>query len=439
MTEIINIHLGQAGSKLGSTFWELLCLEHGIDPNGDTHGVNQAPASFFQEIAPNKLQSRSIFIDSESKSIDQIKNGPFRDLFEADSLISGQQDSSNNFAKGRHSFGKEMIETCLDRVRKTVEACANFQGFMVHHSLGGGTGSGFTSLLMESLSDEFGKHTKINFPIFPSSMTPSAAIEASNATLSIPYLLDHSQVAPIFDNEAICDIYNNLLAINEPTLDDFNSLTAQYISSLTASMRFDGAINTNLAEFPTNYVPHPRIHFLMSSYAPIISSNKIISEQPTVADISKQVFDPAYMLTKCSPTGGKYIACSFVYRGEDIVPKDVGRVCVAMKSNRILRFIDWCSTGYRCGINYPGPIIMKNSRLAQTTRQVIMLSNSTSIATVFARIAGQFDISCAAKTFSHVYTSEGMEENEIAEAREDLASLLEDYRQIDDENAEDYV
>lgn len=42
-----------------------------------------------------------------------------------------------------------------------------FQGFFVFHSFGGGTGSGFTSLLMEKLSDEFGKKSKLEFAIYP--------------------------------------------------------------------------------------------------------------------------------------------------------------------------------------------------------------------------------------------------------------------------------
>lgn len=31
--------------------------------------------------------------------------------------------------------------------------------------------------------------------------------------------------------------------------------------SITASLRFDGALNVDLTEFQTNLVPYPRIHF----------------------------------------------------------------------------------------------------------------------------------------------------------------------------------
>ena len=47
-------------------------------------------------------------------------------------------------------------------------------------------------------------------------------------------------------------------------------LIAQVISSLTASLRFDGALNVDVTEFQTNLVPYPRIHFMLSSYSPVI-------------------------------------------------------------------------------------------------------------------------------------------------------------------------
>lgn len=41
------------------------------------------------------------------------------------------------------------------------------QGFLIFHSFGGGTGSGFTSLLMEKLSVDYGKKSKLQFSVYP--------------------------------------------------------------------------------------------------------------------------------------------------------------------------------------------------------------------------------------------------------------------------------
>ena len=44
---------------------------------------------------------------------------------------------------------------------------SHFQGFMVFHAFGGGTGSGFTSLLMDRLSADYPKKSKLEFAIYP--------------------------------------------------------------------------------------------------------------------------------------------------------------------------------------------------------------------------------------------------------------------------------
>merc|ERR1712080_707561 len=53
---------------------------------------------------------------------------------------------------------------------------------------------------------------------------------------------------------------------------NLNRLIAQIVSSITASLRFDGALNVDLTEFQTNLVPYPRIHFPLACYAPVCST-----------------------------------------------------------------------------------------------------------------------------------------------------------------------
>lgn len=168
----------------------------------------------------------------------------------------------------------------------------------------------------------------------------TAVVEPYNSVLSTHSLLEHTDVAVLLDNEAIYDICRRALDIERPTYTNLNRLISQIISSLTTSLRFDGAINVDITEFQTNLVPYPRIHFMLSSYAPVISAEKAYHEQLSVPEITNAVFEPSSMMAKCDPRHGKYMACCLMYRG-DVVPKDVNAAVAAIKSKRTVQFVDW--------------------------------------------------------------------------------------------------
>jgi tubulin alpha len=201
------------------------------------------------------------------------------------------------------------------------------------------------------------------------------------------------------------------------------------VSSLTASLRFDGALNVDFTEFQTNLVPYARIHFPICSYAPVISAEKVYHEQLSVAEITNTLLEPANMMVECDPRHGKYMACTLLYRG-DVVPKDVGASVATIKTKRTIQFVDLCPTGFKIGINSKSPTVVPGDDLAKVQRVVWMLANTTAIAEVWNRLDHKFDLMYAKRTFVHWYVGEGMEEAEFAEAREDLALLEKDYDEV---------
>ncbi|KAF6139140.1 hypothetical protein GIB67_009983 [Kingdonia uniflora] len=203
-------------------------------------------------------------------------------------------------------------------------------------------------------------------------LTTEEELKMSQYTLEVDFvvsLLEHTDVAVLLDNEAIYDICRRSLDIECPTYINLNRLVSQVISSLTASLRFDGALNVDVIEFQTNLVPYPRIHFMLSSYAPVISAEKVYYEQLSVDEITNNAFEPSSMMAKCDSCRGKYMACYLMY------------------------------------------------------------------IEVFSRIDRKFDLMYSKRAFVHWYMGEGMEEGEISEAHEDLASLEKDYEEVGAESA----
>jgi tubulin alpha len=442
MREVISLHVGQAGVQIGNACWELYCLEHGIQPDGrmpsDTSkGVeDDSFNTFFSETQGGKHVPRAIFVDLEPTVVDEVRRGVYKSLFHPEQLITGKEDAANNYARGHYTVGKEHVDQVVDRIRKLADNCSGLQGFLVFHSFGGGTGSGFASLLMERLSVDYGKKSKLEFSIYPAPQISTAVVEPYNSILTTHTTLEHSDCSFMVDNEAIYDICRKNLSIERPNYVNLNRLLGQIVSSITASLRFEGALNVDLTEFQTNLVPYPRIHFPLATYAPIISVEKASHEQLTVGDITSACFDPLNQMVKCDPRLGKYMACCLLFRG-DVVPKDVNAAIAGIKTRRSIQFVDWCPTGFKVGINYQAPSVVPGGDLARVQRSVCMLSNTTAIAEAWARLDHKFDLMYAKRAFVHWYVGEGMEEGEFAEAREDLAALEKDYEEVGTDSRDD--
>ncbi|CAG5123849.1 unnamed protein product, partial [Candidula unifasciata] len=302
-----------------------------------------------------KYVPEAIFVDLEPTCIDEVRTGAYRQLFHPQSLITGKEDAANNYARRLlHQKGGKYLDLVLDRIRKMADQCTGLQGFFIFHSFGGGTGSGFTSLLMPQLTHDYSKKTKMEFSIYPAPQISTAVVEPYNAILNTHTCLEHSNVCFIFDNEACYNICQRNLDIARPRYTNINRLIAQVVAAVTASLRFEGSLNTDLVEWQTNLVPFPRIHFPLVSYAPVISAEKAYHESLTVGQLTNACFEPSNQMISVDPRRGKYMACTILYRG-DVVPGDVNSAISAIKSKRSIQFVDWCPTGFKVGINYQPP------------------------------------------------------------------------------------
>ncbi|TPP57341.1 Tubulin alpha chain [Fasciola gigantica] len=435
MREVIVIGIGQAGTQLSSAIWELLCLEHAINSDGYlfTSSLDSAKfgndETFFHHTQNGKRVPHAVIVDLEPTVIDEIRTGVYRNLFHPDQLISSMEDASSNFARGFYSMGRHKVDTVLTQIRRATEACDTFQGFLIVNGFGGGTGSGFTSLMLNYLSTEYTKCSKIQMGIYPGSQLSTGIMEPYNTVLAFNSSMEQSDVSLLVDNESLYNLCDTGCNIWRPSYTDINRILAVLLSSLTASSRFESPLNVDLTQLETNLVPYPRIHFPMVSYAPMVASERFEHDTCSVNDLTRALFDANSQTLSVDLTQGKIITCCIQYRG-NITMQEANRAIIESKYRRMLRFTDWCPTGIKLGISNVAPTIPSFFPMARTRRSALLLMNNSAVNQAIEKVGDKFDMLYQRRAFVHWFVSEGMEETEFTIARKELSVLVRDYLEV---------
>jgi tubulin beta len=427
MREIVHIQAGQCGNQIGSKFWEVVCDEHSIDPQGLYKGESDLQLErinvYYNEATGGRYVPRAVLVDLEPGTMDSVRAGPFGGIFRPDNFVFGQSGAGNNWAKGHYTEGAELIDSVLDVVRKEAEGCDCLQGFQVTHSLGGGTGSGMGTLLISKIREEYPDRMMMTFSVFPSPKVSDTVVEPYNCTLSVHQLVENADEVMVIDNEALYDICFRTLKLTTPTYGDLNHLVSAVMAGATCCLRFPGQLNADLRKLAVNLIPFPRLHFFMIGFAPLTSRASTSFRPLTVPELTQQMFDAKNMMCAADPRHGRYLTAACMFRGT-MSSKEVDDQMLNVQTKNSAYFVEWIPNNIKTSICDIAPKGLKMS----TT----FIGNSTSIQQMFKRVSEQFTMMFRRKAFLHWYTGEGMDEMEFTEAESNMNDLIAEYQQYQD-------
>ncbi|ETO15025.1 hypothetical protein RFI_22343 [Reticulomyxa filosa] len=323
----------------------------------------------------------------------------------------------------------------MDVIRKLTESCENMAGFMMTHSMSGGTGSGLGALILSRLSVLNSKKIKMGIEIYPSPNFSTCVVEDYNALLASQCLISDTDINLLFDNESIYRICQRYLNIDRPDTSNVNYLIAKILSSATASMRFNGELNTDLHELVINLVPFPCMHFMTSGMGPILPAFQLSNTVQSVAAITKECFQPSnwfVSFTDFDLLEDRYMAISLMYRG-DVQAKEANLAIQSLKANQTVLLVEWCPTGFKIGLNNIPAATLPLDGMAPCSKSCVTVANNAGIARIFQRICKKYDLMYSQRAFVHWYVGEGLSEGFFEEARSCLDALEKDYLELSSE------
>ncbi|KAL0266952.1 UNVERIFIED_CONTAM: hypothetical protein PYX00_009354 [Menopon gallinae] len=424
MKEIISLQIGKCGNNIGTQFWELLCYEHGLNPAGIYRGACaefqlQFISNYFREIRGMRYVPRAIMIDLDREAMESVKSSVCASMFRDDNFVYGTNGTGNNWAKAHLTEGVQLKESILEVTRREAENTDCLHGFQIIHSIGGGTGSGLTALLMNSLKDEYSSRNLSTFTVVPSPDDPKSGMEIYNAVLAMSHLVIHGDATYFADNQALHRLFTGIPKMAHYELTDLNHVISSAISGITTCMRFRGHCSTDFRKITLNYVPFPRMHFFVPALAPIVPRSDMRPKTNSVAELLHSLFVPKKLFVECDMSNGKILTVAFFVRG-NVCMKDVINKLEEIQDKNSSKFVEWVPDNAKAFVYELPASLMSVS--------ATMISNTTAIQHLLKRLKDQFYSMFRRKAFLTPYTSEGMEEMEFEEAASSLTDLVDEYK-----------
>nr|XP_015090549.1 tubulin gamma-2 chain [Vicugna pacos] len=232
--EIITLQLGQCGNQIGFEFWKQLCAEHGISPEGiveefATEGTDRKDVFFYQADDEHYIP-RAVLLDLEPRVIHSILNSPYAKLYNPENIYLSEHGggAGNNWASG-FSQGEKIHEDIFDIIDREADGSDSLEGFVLCHSIAGGTGSGLGSYLLERLNDRYPKKLVQTYSVFPNQDEMSdVVVQPYNSLLTLKRLTQNADCVVVLDNTALNRIATDRLHIQNPSFSQINQLVSPH-------------------------------------------------------------------------------------------------------------------------------------------------------------------------------------------------------------------
>lgn len=464
MREVVTVGVGQAGNQIAERFISQALQEHA---DNNANGVyDSALSSFFQNVSTKRKQplpvdtqihqltARASLIDTENSVTSNIVNGALGEVIDSSALIATSgSGSGNNFAQGMYDHSLTFHQQLVDTIRRPVEQCDSLQGFMMLHSLGGGSGSGVGSALLHSLRDEFPDAFKLSCCLLPSE-NDDVVISPYNALLSTAHVADAADCVLPLENQALIDLCeevnkrssrsaahpgdaSSVTGIRNGTssragrggkpFDGMNGIAGRMLLNLTAGARFGGDLNVDLGEAVMNLMPFPRLNFACASMSPLVSLADVSQQVPTARTLDhtfQEAFSKSTQLVKENPRMHTYLASALMLRG-NVAISEVSRNISKLRSS--VRMASWSTESFKVGLCTKQPHGLPYSLMA--------LSNNCCMGNIARRLCDRYSRLRSKNLYMHHYTR-FMDADDMDVCKEVVKEIQSDYDALNcDSNA----
>ncbi|XP_060242660.1 tubulin gamma-2 chain isoform X2 [Meriones unguiculatus] len=373
---------------------------------------------------------RAVLLDLEPRVIHSILNSSYAKLYNPENIYLSEHGggAGNNWARG-FSQGEKIHEDIFDIIDREADGSDSLEGFVLCHSIAGGTGSGLGSYLLERLNDRYPKKLVQTYSVFPNQDEMSdVVVQPYNSLLTLKRLTQNADCVVVLDNTALNRIATDRLHIQNPSFSQINQLVSTIMSASTTTLRYPGYMNNDLIGLIASLIPTPRLHFLMTGYTPLTTDQSVASvRKTTVLDVMRRLLQPKNVMVSTGrdrQTNHCYIAILNIIQGE-VDPTQVHKSLQRIRERKLANFIPWGPASIQVALSRKSPYLPSAHRVSG-----LMMANHTSISSLFESSCQQYDKLWKRGAFLEQFRKEDIFKDNFEEmdrSREVVQELIDEY------------
>lgn len=309
-------------------------------------------------------------------------------------------------------------------IDREADGSDSLEGFVLTHSIAGGTGSGFGSYLLERLNDHYPKKLIQTYSVFPGEN--DIVVQPYNCLLSIKRLTLNADCVVVLDNNALTSIAVDRLKLLHPDMEQINSIVSTVMAASTTTLRYPGYMNNDMVGLIASLVPTPRCHFLMTGYTPMsLIDQKLTSiRKTTVLDVMRRLLQTKNIMATGVTKKGAYMSILNIIQG-DVDPTQVHKSLQRIRERKLANFIPWGPASIQVALSKKSPYIDTGHKVSG-----LMLANHTGIRSIIKVLNDQYRIIRRSGAYLDNFKQNRVFEDNLDEfdsSEEVVKSLIEEY------------
>jgi len=448
MRDILVIHVGQCGIQVGADFWRQIMYEDGLTADGipkDQVNDNVHHGIFFDETSNLSYSPRALFIDGDNHVVEEALSKPcLKNVISPESMITYNQSSSGVYSRAKFMIAKAISHSIMHGLRRTIERTDYLDSIYSFSSISGGCGSGLMTFVNNLIKDVVPNIYNYHHAVLPSQNLDTGTLAPYNAILHLNDCRASVDLRCIYNNESLYNILDPIMPAKMKSVhyDDMNYLISLVPSHITRGIRsHSGKVTVNLDSsdhLMNNLVPFPQLNMVSTAIVPL--RKRACKTMSTLVSVTSEAFLNHQEMCNIELYNGKYMACCLHYCG-DVNVKECHDVVADVRTEFQIPFVEWIPTGFKITMD-PEPTVhpLHKDYLNSSNLTLLKISNHTGIQSALSHIVDKYSVLLQNRAYVWWYISEGMEEGEFDEAKEnvlhDLAAAQEVHGGMGEEEEE---